>query len=61
MSSYAKRLAKFHFIRFAIIKYTSKSDKKISVTDRQTDRLTDRLTDICISRAAFAAENKIVS
>ena len=43
----------FISVRFAIIKYTSKSDKKISVTDRQTDRLTD----ICISRAAFAAEN----
>ena len=49
-------MSKFHLIRFAIIKYTSKSDKKISVTDRQTDWRTDRLTDICISRAAFAAE-----
>ena len=52
---------KFQIIRFAIIKYTSKSDKKISVTDRmtewQTDRLIDWLTDICIPRAAFAAEN----
>ena len=41
MSIYAKRLPKFHFIRFANIKYTSKSDKKIGVTDRQIDRLTD--------------------
>ena len=40
----------FISVRFAIIKYTSKSDKKISVTDS--------LTDICIPRAAFAAENK---
>ena len=30
-----------YLIRFAIIKYTSKSDKKISVIDRQTDRRTD--------------------
>ena len=44
-----KRMTKFHLIRFANIKYTSKSDKKISVTDR--------LTDICIPRAPFAAEN----
>ena len=43
----------FHLIQFAVIKYTSESDKKISVTDR----LSDRLTDICISRAALAAEN----
>ena len=40
-------------IRFAIVKYTSKSDKKISVTEW----LTDWMTDICIPRAAFAAEN----
>ena len=44
-------------IRFAIIKYTSKSDKKISVTEWLTEWMNDRLTDICISRAAFAAEN----
>ena len=44
----------FISVRFAIIKYTSKSDKKISVTDRQNFRLTD----ICISRAAFAAEKE---
>ena len=36
-----------------LIKYTSKLDKKISVTDWQTEWLTD----ICIPRAAFAAEN----
>ena len=30
-------LLKFNFIRFASIKYTSKSDKKISVTDRMTE------------------------
>ena len=47
----------FISVRFAIIKYTSKSDKKISVIDWLTDRQTDGLTDICISRAAFAAEN----
>ena len=59
--------AKFNFIRFAIIKYTSKLDEKISVTDRMTewqndrliDWLTDWLTDICIPRAAFAAEKII--
>ena len=47
-----KILSKFHLIRFAIVRYTSKSDKKISVTDR--------LTQICISRAAFAAENAAI-
>ena len=31
---------------------------KDMATDRQTDRRTDGLTDICISRAAFAAENQ---
>ena len=50
----------FISVRFAIIKYTSKSDKKISVPDGQTDRQNDRLTDICISRAAFAAENMTI-
>ena len=45
-------IAKFHLIRFAIVKYTSKSDKKIGVPDW----LNDWLTDICIPRAAFAAE-----
>ena len=28
-------------------------------TDGQTDRQTDRQTDICLSRAAFAAENNL--
>ena len=45
----------FISVRFAIIKYTSKSDKKISVPDGWTDRVTD----ICNPRAAFAAENKV--
>ena len=49
-------IAKFHLIRFAIVKYTSKSDKKIGVIDRQTDGLTD----ICIPWAAFAAEKMAV-
>ena len=31
----------FISVRFAIVKYASKSDKKISVTDRQNDGLTD--------------------
>ena len=44
-------------IQFAIIKYTSKLDKNISVTEWMSDWLNDRLTDICIPRAAFAAEN----
>ena len=43
-------------MRFAIIKYTSKSDKKIGVIDWLTEWLNDWLTDICIPRAAFAAE-----
>ena len=34
-------VVKLHFIRFAIIKDTSKSDKKISVTDWLTDWLTE--------------------
>ena len=38
--SLLKILSKFHLIRFAIIKYTSESDKKISVTDRLSDRQT---------------------
>ena len=34
--------------------------EKDVLTDGQTDRLTDGQTDICISRAAFAAENIIL-
>ena len=44
MSSYAYRLLSFITVRVAIIKYTSKSDKKIGVTDRQTEFMTDRQT-----------------
>ena len=34
----------FISVRFGIIKYTSKSDKKISVAEGQTDRRTDGQT-----------------
>ena len=44
---------RFISVRFAIIKYTSKSDRKIAIIERQTDRLADNY----IPWAAFVVEN----